>query len=114
MDYSNLDSSSKRQMCELAGGIARSTAIRTFEAIGISTSKTSYSEQEVAAFLWARFLFDQGFTSKQVAQAFENKDIHIVVNHEDTKEDINLDNFLSCFSDDDNITNNQNSQHTAQ
>lgn len=109
MDYSNLDSSSKRQMCELAGGIARSTAIRTFEAIGISTSKTIYSEQEVKSFLWARVLFGRGFTSKQVAQAFENKDIHIVVTDEDTNEDINLDKFLSCFSDDDNIINNQNS-----
>ena len=99
MDYSNLDSSSKREMCKLAGDIARSTAIRTFEAIGISTSKTKYSEQEVAAFLWARFLFDQGFTSKQVAQAFEDKDTHIVVTDEASKEDISLSQFLSCFDD---------------
>ncbi|MCC0178041.1 hypothetical protein I4641_13735 [Waterburya agarophytonicola K14] len=101
MDYSKLDCSSKRDMCEMAGNIARSTAIRTFEAIGISTSKTTYSEKEVAAFLWARFLFDQGFTSKQVAQAFENKDTHIVVTDETSNEDISLDHFLSCFEDDD-------------
>lgn len=100
MDYSKLDGSSKRDMCEMAGNIARSTAIRTFEAIGISTSKTNYSEREIVAFLWARFLFDQGFTSKQVAQAFENKDTHIVVTHEETEEDISLDRFLSCFDDD--------------
>lgn len=83
----------------MAGGIARSTAIRTFEAIGISTSKTSYSEREVAAFLWARFLFDRGFTSKQVAQAFENKDTHIVVTDKESNEEISLDRFLSCFDD---------------
>ena len=105
MDYSKLDGSSKKDMCAMAGDIARSTAIRTFQAIGISTSKTSYTEREVAAFLWARYLFDSGFTSKQVSQAFENQDTHIVVTDEDSKEDISLDHFLSCFEDDDNDNN---------
>lgn len=86
-------------MRELAGNIARSTAIRTLKAIGISTSKTNYSEQEVAAFLWARFLFDQGFTAEQVAQAFENKNTHIVITDEEDSKSVSLDQFLSCFDD---------------
>ena len=99
MDYSNLESSSKRRIGELAGNIARSTTIYTLKAIGISTSKTTYSEREVAAFLWARFLFDQGFTAKQVTQAFNNKDTHIVFTDEESNEDCNLDCFLACFDD---------------
>ncbi|MEM9272605.1 MAG: hypothetical protein AAGA80_06520 [Cyanobacteria bacterium P01_F01_bin.143] len=99
MDYSNLESSSKRRIGELAGNIARSTTIYTLKAIGISTSKTTYSEREVAAFLWARFLFDQGFTAKQVTQAFANKDTHIVIS--DEERECNLDSFLSCFDNSD-------------
>lgn len=47
-------------------GISYKTVKRTFQACGISTRKIQYSDEEVALFTFARLLYQQRKTTKEV------------------------------------------------
>ena len=55
-------------------GLADTTVYRTLKVCGLSTSRRSYSEEEIKTrFMTARQLYEAGLTSKQIAEYFNLK-----------------------------------------
>ena len=61
---------------EVRFGIADTTVYRTLKACGLSTSRRTYTEEEIQTrFIPARRLFDGGHTAIQVQEYFRLKPI---------------------------------------